>query len=152
MAVNTSKRKRVPTKHIRDGIKSKYNKGTECEICGATHELEYHHYHTVSCLLEKYAKENGIPISTDEQVLAMRDGFYELFWHELVEDAVTLCNDHHKALHKVYSQQPPLSTADKQRRWVAIQAAKNSGSYENVDSSLSKFIVSGIDLNQFIVR
>ena len=116
MATNTNKR--VATKHIRDGIKAQYKKGDKCEICGTTENLEYHHYHTVSLLLKKYASENGIPISTDEEVLAMRETFYKHYWHELVDDAVTLCNKDHTHLHQIYSQEPPLATAEKQKAWV----------------------------------
>lgn len=116
-----SKNKRVATKHIRDGIKSNYCKDTKCAICGAEQDLELHHYHTVSLLLQKYASEGEIAIETDEQVLAMRDEFYEAHWNELVTDTVTLCNKHHKVLHKVYGKAPLLHTAPKQRSWVLKQ-------------------------------
>jgi hypothetical protein len=122
-----AKNKRVATKHIRDGIKSQYPKGTECEICGTHEDLEYHHYHTLSILLKKYAKENGIPIDTDEQVLAMRDQFYEAHWEEVVTDGVTLCNEHHKLLHKIYGKEPALNTAEKQKHWVKSFRDKLSG-------------------------
>lgn len=128
MAINTNKR--VATKHIRDGIKSNYNKKTNCEVCDATESLELHHYVTVSILLKKYAKANNIDISTDEAVLAMRDKFYKVYWHELVDDTVTLCATHHKLLHKVYGKEPPMSTAKKQARWVAKQHDK----MHNIDS------------------
>jgi hypothetical protein len=122
MARNTNKR--VATKHIRDGIKSNYKKDCECKICGTAEELELHHYTTVSLLLKKYAKANGIDISTDEKVLAMRDDFYKIHWHELVEDTVTLCRTHHLLLHKVYGKDPALATAEKQKRWVQRQYDK----------------------------
>jgi hypothetical protein len=125
MARNTNKR--VATKHIRDGIKSNYQKKDHCEICGAVDDLELHHYTTVSLLLKQYAKENGIPISTDEEVLDMREDFYKQHWHELVEDTVTLCNRDHTRLHQIYSQEPALNTAEKQKRWVEAQHAKTHG-------------------------
>lgn len=162
MAAN--KNKRVATKHIRDGIKSNYKKKDFCEVCGTEDNLELHHYHTVSLLLKNYAKENGIAISTDEEVLAMRDEFYKVYWHELVEDTVTLCNTHHVKLHKVYSQEPALHTAKAQRRWVTIQHGKLNGVSEitemeidrgsNVtssDSEMLNFKVRELDLSSFKV-
>lgn len=151
MARNTNKR--VATKHIRDGIKSNYQKKNQCEICGTGDDLELHHYTTVSLLLKQYASENGIPISTDEEVLAMRDDFYKLYWHELVEDTVTLCNKDHTRLHQIYTQEPPLSTAEKQKRWVQAQFNKNNGIEEVRESSVnfSRFIVPGVSLSELKV-
>ncbi len=122
MAANTNKR--VATKHIRDGIKANYKKDCKCAICSTDQELEFHHYTTVSLLLKKYAQENSIPISTDEEVIAMRDTFYKQYWHELVDFAVTLCATHHKLLHKIYGVTPVLTSAQKQERWVEIQREK----------------------------
>lgn len=155
MAIN--KNKRVATKHIRDGIKANYSKKDYCEICGTDENLELHHYHTVSLLLKDYAKENGIPISTDQEVLDMRDGFYKKYWHELVEDTVTLCNHHHIKLHKIYSQEPALHTTDKQRKWVSSQAEKIAGTKPTInyeagnESDLCNFMVSKVDLSNFKV-
>ena len=126
MAANTGN-KRVATKHIRDGIKSNYNKDCKCAICSTDKELEFHHYTTVSLLLKRYARENSIPIDTDEAVLAMREQFYEDHWHELVEYAVTLCAPHHRTLHKVYGREPAITSAAKQERWVEKQANKLKG-------------------------
>lgn len=122
MAANTNKR--VATKHIRDGIKSNYRKDDKCAICCGGADLELHHYTTVSLLLTKYATEKGIPIKTDEEVLAMRDAFYKDHWHELVEFTVTLCNEHHKFLHNIYGTTPTLASSNKQERWVQIQKDK----------------------------
>lgn len=157
MATNTNKR--VATKHIRDGIKSNYNKKSNCEICGTENDLELHHYHTVSLLLKTYANENGIPISTDEQVLAMRDDFYKQHWHELVEDTVTLCNTHHVQLHKIYSQEPALNTASKQRNWVKLQRNKQGASdieapvvyHGDSAAALCNLMVEKISLDRFKV-
>ena len=118
MAKNTGN-KRVAVKHIRDGIKSNYKKDYKCAVCDTTEDLELHHFATVSLLLKRYCNERDIPISTDEEVLAMRDTFYKEHWHELVIDTVTLCNTHHKLLHKVYGREPDLSTAEKQKIWVS---------------------------------
>lgn len=113
-----SNNKRVATKHIRDGIKAKYKKESCCSICGTEDSLELHHYSTVSLLLKDYANTHGIPIGTDDEVLAMRDKFYEIYSKELIEDTVTLCAKHHALLHKTYGKAPPLHTAKKQAAWV----------------------------------
>lgn len=117
MASNTGN-KRVAVKHIRDGIKSQYPKGTTCEICGTEHDLEYHHYATLSIVFQEYCERNNIQVNTDEQVLEMRDKFYEDNWDAVVTDGVTLCNTHHKALHKLYGKQPVLASMKKQKHWV----------------------------------
>lgn len=111
--------KRVATKHIRDGIKNKYEKRCYCEICGTDAKLEFHHYSTVSLLLKDHAERNGISIATDKDVLAMRDEFYEQYSYELLEDTVTLCKEHHSLLHKTYGRTPPLHSAAAQAEWVA---------------------------------
>lgn len=126
MATNTGL-KRDPVKYIRDGIKSNYKRKDYCEVCDATENIELHHYHTVSFILENYAKDKGLSLSTKDSVLAMRDDFYKAHWHELVEDTVSLCNHHHTLLHKIYGQKPLLYTADKQRIWVKKQYDKAHG-------------------------
>lgn len=127
MAANTNNKKRTPIRYIRDGIKQQYRKESCCEICGVSEDLELHHYHTVAFLLEKHVKEHSIPMDTEEQILAMRDKFYQEYWHELVEDAVTLCNSHHVKLHGIYGQKPLLTTAEKQKLWVLKQKDRANG-------------------------
>ena len=125
MAANTNKR--VATKHIRDGIKSQYPKGTSCEVCGTEHDLEYHHYATLSIVFKNYCDKHNISVKTDDEVIAMRDKFYEDNWEAVVLDGVTICNTHHKALHKLYGKQPSLATANKQKHWVSRMFEKNNG-------------------------
>lgn len=125
MAKNTNKR--TATKHIRDGIKSKYQKGSCCEICGTEQDLELHHYHTVSLLLDEYCVANGIKLETDQDAIDMREDFYEAHMFELVEDMATLCNKHHVQLHSIYGKQPSLNSANKQRNWVKKMASKSNG-------------------------
>lgn len=136
MAKNTGN-KRAAVKHIRDGIKSNYNKGKECEVCSTCRDLELHHYHTVSTLFYNYCADNDIPYGTDEEVLAMREAFYEAHWHELVEDTVTLCNTHHKQLHKVYGREPELKTTDLQRNWVKKLHGRLNGT--DADLTVGRF-------------
>lgn len=123
MAANT-KYKRTAIALMRDGIKSNYNKASSCEICGSSNELELHHYHTVSLLVKSFAKEFQLDFNDQEIVLSNRTAFYEKYWEQLVVDTVTLCAEHHKLLHKVYTKEPPLYTSNKQKMWVQKQKEK----------------------------
>ena len=124
MAKNTGKA-RDPIKWVRDRAKSAYVKADCCAICGTSEDLEFHHYNSLTELFEKWARINSLPITTDDEVVAIRDRFISEHHEELYEKAVTLCNKHHMALHKLYGIKPPLSTAAKQERWVKIQAEKH---------------------------
>lgn len=142
MAANTGN-KRAATKYLRDGIKAKYPEKVECAICGTTHELEGHHYQTLSLVFKKYCMEHKITIRTDEDVLAMRDQFYEDNWEAVVTDMVTLCSTHHIALHKLYGKQPPLVTAKKQKHWVYKQSqGQGEGTESQTLNRFSKHIPS----------
>lgn len=127
MAKNTGSGERTAIRWIRDGIKSNYVKGSECEVCGSTEDLELHHTHSVALVLQEYCQKEGISIEGKEDVLAMRDAFYKSHWQELVVDTLTLCNCHHKLLHQIYGAVPSLSTASKQRIWVERLKGKLSG-------------------------
>jgi hypothetical protein len=120
--------KRDPVKYIRDKAKSLYQKGTECHICGATENLDFHHFYSLSPLLDKWLieKQKIRPEHyTDEYIIIWRDEFIEDNWSELYEDTVTLCHQHHLQLHSVYGRNPALVTASKQSRWVDIQRDKH---------------------------
>lgn len=122
MATNNNKRNAI--RMIRDGVKSNYKKDTECRICGCDMELEFHHYHTVALLVKNFAKENHLDFNKEDVVLEYREAFIKQYWQELVEQTVTLCRDHHLALHKVYTKEPPLFTVKKQEQWVEKQRDK----------------------------
>jgi hypothetical protein len=126
MAKNTNN-KRLAVKHVRDRAKSAYEKGTHCYICGTTEDLELHHTHSITVLLNNWAAENGHNIDTDEGILAVRDEFIEYHYKEIYEDVFTLCNRHHVALHSIYGKSPALTTASKQGNWIEKQKAKYSG-------------------------
>lgn len=149
MAKNTNKR--TATKHIRDGIKSQYVKGSCCEICGTEEDLELHHYHTVSLLLDKYCASNGITLKTDQDALDMREDFYAAHRHELVDDMATLCNKHHVQLHSIYGKQPALSTVAKQRNWVLRMAGKPTIEVEESfnEGRWTQFLDSTSECNRF---
>lgn len=114
--------KRDIIKYIRDKAKNKYDKGTECYICGKDTELDFHHFYTLSPLVHNYVKTHKL---LPENILAFREDFIEAHWAELYDHTVTLCHQHHLKLHSIYGRNPPLATAKKQQRWVEIQREKH---------------------------
>lgn len=120
--------KRDKIKYIRDKAKARYEKDSECRICGAKTKLDFHHYYSLSPLLAKWLKEKEElrpEHYTDEYIVVWRDEFIDDNWAELYEHTVTLCHDHHLKLHSIYGRDPGLHTAEKQKRWVEIQREKN---------------------------
>lgn len=116
--------KRIPIKYVRDRAKSRYIKDSCCYICGATGQLDFHHLFTVDILFDNWLKANDIIINTADDIIAVRDDFINSHEYELFDYAVTLCKDHHKRLHTIYGQRPPLTTAPKQERWIERQRQK----------------------------
>lgn len=114
--------KRDLVKYVRDKAKSKYEKGTECYICGETTNLDFHHFYSLTPLLHKWIKEKEV---LPEHILSFRDDFIEEHWAELYDETVTLCHDHHLKLHSIYGRNPTLTSAKKQQRWVEIQRDKH---------------------------
>ena len=116
------KLKRDAVKYVRDKAKSKYEKGTECRICGETEQLDFHHFYNLTPLLNQWLTKNKL---NPDYIQALRDDFIEEHSAELYEHTVTLCHHHHLALHKIYGKDPALGTAKKQMRWVEIQREKH---------------------------
>ena len=114
--------KRDIVKYIRDKAKNKYEKGTECYICGEKTELDFHHFYSLSPLVHNYVKKNKL---LPENILSFREVFIQEHWAELYVHTVTLCHAHHLKLHKVYGRDPALTTAKKQENWVEIQREKH---------------------------
>lgn len=137
MAKNTDN-KRISVKWIRDKAKAAYEKQDSCFICGSKEDLELHHLHSITILLNTWAEKNNYDISTDEGVLAVRDEFIELHHEELYDLVYTLCNKDHVRLHGVYGKAPSPSSVDKQRRWIDLQKAKLS-STDKPAASLGAF-------------
>ena len=133
MAVNTNKR--IPIKHIRDKAKSAYEKQPHCYICHSQIDLELHHLHSLTYLLEVWVKRKGYDISTDELVLSIRDEFIAEHQVEIYELVYTLCNKHHVQLHGVYGKSPGPSTVSKQKRWIELQRDKHLSGESLVRSS-----------------
>lgn len=122
MASNTNKR--IPVKWVRDRAKKAYEKQPVCHICGTDKDLELHHLHSITRLLEDWATKNSYDISTDDGILAVRDQFIAEHKVELYDMVFTLCNTHHIKLHGVYGKAPLPSSVDKQARWIEIQRQK----------------------------
>lgn len=122
MASNTNKR--IPIKWVRDKAKAAYEKAGSCYICGTDKDLELHHTHSVTILLESWAARKGYDISTDDGILAVRDEFIAEHHDELYKHVYTLCNTHHVKLHGVYGKAPPKGSEPKQSRWIELQRAK----------------------------
>lgn len=127
MAKNTNKR--IPVKHVRDKAKSAYDKKDHCFICGTSKDLELHHTHSITLLLNNWAERKKYDISTDEGILAVRDEFIEEYHKEIYDDVFTLCNKHHVELHGIYGKAPPLGSAPKQTMWINKQRTKYEGGY-----------------------
>ena len=126
MAKNTGNN-RISVKWVRDKAKAAYQKKDTCYICGTEADLELHHLHSITILLETWAVRKGYDISTDEGILAVRDEFISEHKVELYDLVYTLCNKHHVALHSVYGKAPSPTSADRQRKWVETQKAKAEG-------------------------
>jgi len=132
MAKNTNNR--IPVKWIRDKAKAAYEKQNYCYICNKNTDLELHHLHSITILLNRWATIKGYDISSDDGILAVRDEFIAEHRTELYDLVYTLCNTHHVALHSVYGKAPALGSEDRQKSWIEKQKAKVEGKIPVVDS------------------
>ena len=117
--------KRDLVKYVRDKAKSKYKKETNCYICEATENLDFHHFNGLTELLESWLKKKKIIVTEEKDILILRKQFIAEYRAELYDEAVTLCHEHHLRLHSIYGKRPKLITAKKQVRWVEIQRDKH---------------------------
>ena len=117
--------KRDLIKYVRDKAKAKYSKESECFICESKENLDFHHFHGLTELLDIWLIRNKITISTAEDIISVRERFIEEHYQELYDEAVTLCHIHHLKLHSIYGKRPSLATAPKQKRWVGKQREKH---------------------------
>lgn len=136
MASNTGASKRIPIKWIRDKAKAAYIKQPHCYICGDTEALELHHTHSLTNLFEKWVKEKGIDIESDEDVIEIRDDFIAQHNQQIYEDVYTLCLKHHQKLHGIYGKAPELHTAKKQGIWINKQKDKFNGIIPEISTEL----------------
>ena len=138
MAKNTNKR--IAVKWVRDRAKAAYEKQSQCYVCQGTQDLELHHLHSITVLLEKWAERMGYDITTDEGILQVRDEFIAAHHSELYDQVYTLCNRHHVALHGVYGKTPKPGSEPKQQRWIELQRTKwSGGNLEHLKGSGSLF-------------
>ena len=126
MAKNTGNN-RIPIKWVRDRAKAAYDKKEFCCICSTQADLELHHTHSLTVLLNNWANKSGYDISTDDGILAVRDEFIAEHRTELYELVRTLCNKHHVNLHKIFGKAPNPNSVERQANWVNIQRDKNLG-------------------------
>lgn len=139
--LGTNTNKRIPVKWVRDRAKRAYAKASCCYICSSTSNLELHHLHSITYLLETWAAAKKYDISTDTGILAVRDEFIAEHERELYELVYTLCNQHHVALHSVYGKSPSPLSVPKQQHWIEAQVAKHSGTVvETKPGFFSSFI------------
>jgi len=125
-----SELKRDKIKYIRDRAKSAYVKDEECYICGGKEDLDFHHFFSVTALLDKWIKERNLSINTAEDMMEMRDEFIEAHYDEIYNQTVTLCHKHHLKLHSIYGKKPTLVTGPKQKGWVEKRRIKEYGLLE----------------------
>ena len=59
--------KRDLVKYVRDKAKAKYSKGSDCFICGSKENLDFHHFHGLTELLDIWLVKNKISIDTAQQ-------------------------------------------------------------------------------------
>ena len=112
-------------KYVRDKAKSQYHKADTCAICGSNEKLDFHHYNSMSEMLDKWLARNKHNPRTPEEIMAIRDEFIAEHHTEVYEATVTLCHPHHQKLHGVYGKRPSLATANKQPNWVEKQRIKH---------------------------
>jgi len=132
MAKNTNNR--IPVKWVRDKAKAAYEKTGFCYICNKTEDLELHHLHSITVLLNRWADRKNYDISTDDGILAVRDEFIEEHRVELYDLVYTLCNKHHVSLHSVYGKAPALGSEERQKNWIEKQKAKAEGKVPETNS------------------
>ena len=125
ITMSTTDLPRYFTKIIRDGAKNNYRKDTECYICGATEDLQFHHHNTISVLVNNWVNKHKLDVASLEEAQELRVVFISEHMDELYIHATTLCKTHHDKLHKVYGRNPILSTAPKQARWIEKQRVKH---------------------------
>jgi hypothetical protein len=105
-------------KYVRDKAKSRYVKSSSCFVCESSDNLDFHHFYSLTELLNVWMRKNRYNPSTEEEILNIRDAFIESHTRHLYDEAVTLCHNHHVQLHSVYGKNPGLGTAEKQKRWL----------------------------------
>ena len=132
MAKNTNNR--IPVKWIRDKAKAAYEKQSHCYVCNTASDLELHHLHSITILLNRWSDHKGYDISTDDGILAVRDEFIAEHRTELYDLVYTLCNRHHVTLHGVFGKAPALGSESRQKNWIEKQKAKAEGKAPVVDS------------------
>lgn len=106
---------RIPIKWVRDKAKSAYIKANTCYICASTENLELHHLHSMTRLLETWITKKGYSV---DNILSFRDEFITEHTEEIYKKVYTLCSKHHTMLHSLYGSKPAENTVPKQEAWL----------------------------------
>ena len=85
--------KRDLIKYVRDKAKAKYSKGSECFICESKENLDFHHFHGLTELLDIWLIRNKITISTAEDIISVRERFIEEHYQELYDESLKITFD-----------------------------------------------------------
>lgn len=129
--VEEKKFKRLPVKHVRDGMKSKYKEREPCFICGTTENIELHHIYSVSELWNTWIRNNKITISCDDDVISNRKQFEidnEQFLNN--DNLYSLCKPHHMKLHQIYGKSYSNYMGERVKKWLHNQRDKHGGNQE----------------------
>lgn len=119
---------RLPVKHVRDGMKSKYKEREPCFICGSTENIELHHIYSVSELWHTWVRANKLNITCDADVLNHRKQFEDDNADKLNNDNLySLCKPHHQRLHQIYGKSYSNYLGNKVREWLHKQRDKHGG-------------------------
>lgn len=120
-----SELKRIPVKYVRDYIKKYYKYDSKCYICGKTESLELHHLYSISELWNVWLEKNKYSVTEYEEVIKLREIFYEEHRNLLAEhNLFTLCREHHEKLHSIYGQRYSNWRAKKVHTWIEVQKNK----------------------------
>ena len=129
------------SKLLRDRLKYAYRKHAEeqgcCEICGelntkensvidkrsSTGSLKMVFAYSLVLLWNKWKKENGVVITTKEQMDVLATEFIEAEYDKLHTFWV-MCPTHHAKIHSLYGKTVPLHYSKKMIRYVGIQKEK----------------------------
>ena len=115
---------RDAVKYIRDRAKAAYVKDSKCFICESQYNLDFHHFHSLAFLWNKWIKKNKVVINNVDDINEYREVFISEHMQELYNDTITLCHEHHIKLHSIYGKAPKGSAA-KQARWCQKQREKH---------------------------
>lgn len=116
-------KEKIFIKFIRAKAKTQYHKAKqdECWICGSTKDLELHHNKPLSSIVKEYLAQHKIVEPTNDKEL--REKILNSCSREIYgrENLVTLCRQHHKALHDIFGKSYNIKVSDKVKNYLQRQ-------------------------------